>query len=46
MGETTSRGNVGSTALMMASAYGHSEVVEELLAKKADVHAKDKVGTS
>ena len=33
----------GWTALLCASAHGHSAIVEALLAKGADIEAKDKV---
>ena len=36
----------GSTALHLASAYGHCEVVRMLLEAKADVNMKDNVSES
>ena len=37
---------MGWTALMVAARYGHLEVVKVLLAKGADVNAKDNAGNT
>ena len=40
------RDNIGNTALIMTAHEGHTEAVEALLSKGADINAKDNLGNT